>query len=432
MREPHFERLRSDVADAVRQPEFSTVQQRAGKVRRRRAAMTSGVFVVTVLAAASFGYTVQNSPPDYGSLDPVPEVTCTQDCSWPWMTASARNESELYGLVTTCENCDSELYVSSDDGGFWQARSVPPTPGDVATPRQVTLAAPGPGLLIWRENGVSAGNVTGTQSTGGPTGGPTAPVMTMQTWTSRDGGRNWTRAEATTNPTDAVPAGARPVDCDLVEVPDCKVGVLDPASGLFSPLATQPTGITVEPGWTDQISVPIGDRLWVPGLDTATRKPAVAISSDAGRTWKTHVFTDGAAMPVDSGWPAAMYTPKVASGSGGTAYAVTYRDDGTYQAHYTTDGGATWKAGESIERARALPGYVTADGSHIVPTDTGAVAGHGTGKYTPVTLSGMPEGAIRSVQITTERADQPYLMPSSGSAAYLSKDGLTWQQASLP
>jgi hypothetical protein len=432
MREPQFERLRSDVADAVRQPEFTTVRQRAGKVRRRRAATTSAVFVVTVLAAASFGYTVQNAPPDYGSLDPVPEVTCTADCSWPWMTAGARSGAELYGLVARCETCDSKLYVSSDDGGSWQERSVPPAPGDIRTPREVSLVAPGPGLLLWREQRTSAGTVTETQSTGGPTAGPTTPVSIMHPWTSIDGGRNWTRAAATSEPADAVPEGARPVDCDLVEAPDCKVGVLDPGSGRFSPLATQPTGITIEPGWTDQISVPISERLWVPGLDPVTRRPAVATSSDAGRTWRTHVFTGTAVMPADSGFPAGLFTPKIASGSGATAYAMTRRKDGTFDSHYTTDGGATWKAGESVESVRAFPGYVTADGSHIIPTYTGVVAGRGTGRYTQVTLSGMPEAAIRSVQITTEQADQPYLMPSSGAEAYLSKDGLTWQQVRVP
>ncbi|BEL06765.1 hypothetical protein Q0Z83_049560 [Actinoplanes sichuanensis] len=430
MREPQFDRLRSEVADAVRQPEFSTVQARAGKVRRRRAATTSAVFLVTVLAAASFGYTVQNSPPDYGSLDPIPEVTCTQDCSWPWITASASTGSELYGLVVTCQDCDSELYVSSDDGGSWQARSVPPAPGDVPTPREVTLTAPGPGLLVWSER-TFTGGVVETQSTGGPTAGPTAPASILKTWISRDGGKNWIRPEATTEPTGAVPAGARPVDCDLVEAPDCKVGVLDPASGRFSPLATQPTGITVEPGWSDRVRVPISDRLWVSGLDPVTEKPAVATSSDAGRTWKTHVFTDGAVIPAGNGWPASMFAPKIAAGPDATAYVVTQGDDG-FRSHYTADGGATWQTGQLIERARAWPGYVTADGAHIVPTDQGAVTAHGTGRYTQVTLSGMPEGAIRTVEITTGQADLPYLMPTSGAEAYLSKDGMTWQQVRLP
>ncbi|MEU4164568.1 sialidase family protein [Actinoplanes sp. NPDC026670] len=432
MREPQFDRLRSEVADAVRQPEFSTVQARAGKVRRRRAATTSAVFLVTVLAAASFGYTVQNSPPDYGSLDPVPEVTCTQDCSWPWMTASASTGSELYGLVTRCETCDSELYVSPDDGDSWEARNMPPVPGDVVTPREVTLVAPGPGLLVWSERTFIRGAVQ-TQSTGGPTAGPTTPpVSSLQTWISSDGGRNWGRAASATEPADAIPAGARPVDCDLVELPDCKVGVLDPDTGRFAPLANQP-GITVEAGWTDQVAAPLDGRVWVPGRDPATNKPAVAVSSDAGRTWHTHVFTGGLAFPADSSGLATVYMPKVAAGSGTTAYALTNRGDDTYDTYYTTDGGATWQAGgEPLEEVRTLPGYVTADGAHIVPTFGGASISRGTGRYGPVTLSGMPEAAIRTVRVSTGQADQPYLMPSSGSEAYLSKDGLTWQQVRLP
>ncbi|GIE82466.1 hypothetical protein Aph02nite_84160 [Actinoplanes philippinensis] len=431
MREPQFDRVRSEVAAAVRQPEFSTVRQRAGRVRRRRAATTSGVFLVSVLAAASFGYTAQNTPPDYGSLDPVPVATCTQDCSWPWMTASAGTGAEVYGVVSRCEECDSELFVSPDGAGSWEARTVPPAPGEVRTPRVVSLAAPGPGLLVWREQGSPAGGVTGTQGTGGPAADPTAPSSIMQTWISRDGGRTWARPTATTTPADAVPAGSRPVDCDLVELPACVVGVLDPGSGRFTPLAVQPTGITVEPGWTSETSVPVGDRLWVPGLDPATRKPAVATSSDAGRTWRTHVFTDGAPLPADSGLPAARFAPNVAAGAGGTAYAVTSRADGTLVSHYTTDGGTTWQTGQAVERARALPGYVAADGSHIVATDVGASAARGTGHYTSITLSGMPEGAIRKVEITSEQAGKPYLM-ASGSETYLSADGRTWQQIRVP
>lgn len=431
MREPQFDRLRSEVADAVRQPEFSTVQARAGRVRRRRAATTSAVFLVTVLAAASFGYTVQNSPPDYGSLDPVPEVTCTQDCSWPWMTASASTGSELYGLVTRCETCDSELYVSPDGGDSWQARSVPPAPGDVSTPREVTLTAAGPGLLVWSER-TFTGGVVETQSTGGPTAGPTAPASIPKTWISKDGGTYWILPEATTEPVGAVPDGARPVDCDLVELPDCKVGVLDPATGRFAPLANQP-GVTIEAGWTDEVRMPTDGRLWVPGLDPVTRKPAVAVSSDAGRTWHTHVFTGGPAFPTGHKGLATIYMPKVAAGSGPTAYALTTRDDGTFDTHYTTDGGTTWQTGaEPLDQIRALPGYVTADGAHIIATYAGASISRGTGRYGPVTLSGMPEGAIRTVQISTAEADQPYLMPTSGSEAYLSKDGLTWQQVRLP
>ncbi|WP_433796156.1 sialidase family protein [Actinoplanes sp. CA-252034] len=431
MREPQFDRLRSDVADAVRQPEFSTVRQRAGGIRRRRIATSSAVFVVTALAAASFGYTVQNAPPDYGSLDPVPEVTCSTDCGWPWMTASASTGSELYGLVRRCEDCASELYASSDGGGSWQQRTVPPAPAGASNSREASLAAQGPGLLTWREQRTFVPDVVQTHSTGGPTADPTAQVSILQTWVSRNGGGTWVRAAAGTGPAAAVPQGARPADCDLVEMPACKVGVLDPDTGRFAPLAAQPTGITVDPGWTSQVSAPIDGRLWVPGLDPATRKPAVATSSDAGRTWRTHVFTDGEAAPAGKEWLVTSHVPKIAVGTGTTAYALTYRDDGAFDTHYSTDGGTTWRSGDTVERIGFLPGYVAADGSHIIPTDTGATAGR-DGEYAPVTLSGIPEAAMRTVQITTGQADQPYLMPSSGSDAYLSKDGRTWQQVRLP
>jgi hypothetical protein len=431
MREPQFERLRSEVGDAVRQPEFSTVQRRAGKVRRRRAVSTSAVFLVTALAAVSFGYTVQNTPSDYGSLDPVPTVTGETGTAWPRMTSSASTGSELYGLYVRCADCAAELYMSPDGGDSWQRRTTPAAPADTTSRNGTTLVALAPGTLAWSEQGNLAVDPFTTQGTDGPTADPTTPATVMRTWITRNGGETWVRTAAASEPAAAVPDGARPADCDLLELPACTVGVIDPDTGRFAPLATQPTGIVLEPGWTNEVNAPLDGRLWVSGLDPATRKPAVATSSDAGRTWRTHVFTGGVAATPDGVWLAPMYLPKVAAGTGATAYALTYRQDGVFDTHRTTDGGVTWQAGPAIDAVQLTPGFVAADGTYIVQTAGETVAGDGSGPYSPVDLAGYPDFPMRPVQVVSGKAATRYLLTAE-DGAYVSEDGRTWRQARLP
>ncbi|MFC4070158.1 hypothetical protein [Actinoplanes subglobosus] len=431
MREPQFEQLRSEVGNAVRQPEFSTVQRRAGKVRRRRAASTGAVFLVTALAAVSFGYTVQNTPSDYGSLDPVPTATGDPGTGWPRMIAAASTGTELYGLYRSCPDCDAELYVSTDGGGSWQRRTTPAAPTDTTSRSDATLVALAPGILSWSEQGNSAIDPFQSPGAGGPTAGPTTPAAVMRTWITRNGGETWVRTVAASEPAASVPDGARPADCDLLELPACKVGVIDPDTGRFAPLATQPTGIVLEPGWTNEVNAPLDGRIWVSGLDPATRKPAVATSSDAGRTWHTHVFTDGVAATPEGEWLAPMYLPKVAAGTGTTAYALTYRRDGVFDTHRTTDGGVTWQAGAEISAVQLTPGFVAADGTHIVQTASEPVTGDGPGRYTPAELTGYPDFPMWPVRVASTRADISYVVPAE-TGAYVSKDGRTWRQARLP
>lgn len=434
MREPQFDRLRSEVGDAVRQPDFNTVRGRAGKVRRRRAITSAAALLATVLGVTGLGYAVQAASNDRGLVDSAPPATEGPGGVWfpsPLVTNAGTN---LYRVFERCRECDAELYVSSNGGESWQRRPRPPAPNNALGPREASLVALAPGLVLWREHHILT--ATELASASGNPSGHESPAY--RPWITRDGGMTWQQAAVDTQPVAAVPDGVRPVDCVVVDVPTCRIGVIDPVTGRFAPLAAQPTGITVQERWTDETNVPLDGLLWVPGLDPVTNKPAVATSSDAGRTWHTHVFSDAVtAVSAPDGTTATMYLPKVAAGSGKAAYVLTHRAGDVLDAHYTTDGGLTWRNGDTIRNLQHSAGFVAADGSHIVATDTGLVAGRGTGRYAPVTLPGYPADPAGNsedpglTQVASRQATVPYLV-NSDKGPYLSEDGRTWRRVRLP
>ena len=97
MLEPHFERLRSEVGDAVHQREFITVRRRAGQVRRRRTVASGAVFLAAVLTATGLGYAVQSGPDDRGMAGATPVASGVPNAGWPRMTAVTNAGKDLYG-----------------------------------------------------------------------------------------------------------------------------------------------------------------------------------------------------------------------------------------------------------------------------------------------------------------------------------------------
>lgn len=407
MLDSQFDRLRAEVGDAVRQPDFDSVRDRAAVRKRRR---HTAAVAAAVLIAAGFGFVVNRGPaaPDQvATADPEP--------GYPRLIGLTSAGNDLYALQEPRPDSAAELHVSQDGGATWTSRDLPPMAADADPSREGTFTALSTGLVLWRENNVGA-------------------TERDRFWITRDGGRSWTRPEIGTKPVDTVPDGVRPVRCALLGVTTCTVGVIDPDNGRFAPLRNQPTGLSLEFTGNGDVTVPIDGQLWVPGMDPDVQRPAVASSSDRGRTWHTHVFTDAVPdepRPGDDVMPASQHLPELAAGSDGTAYVLTFRSKDLVEVYHTTDGGLTWQAGDTIQGTLLMAGFVTPDGTHVVPRSTDFVAGHGTGRYTPVTLRGFPGNPLYRVRVSEPGTTAPYVVVTQ-TAAYRSENGLTWQQIRLP
>lgn len=432
MRESHFEDLRAYAGTAVRQPEFADIRQRARRKRRRRAVASSAAAVVAVLVVTSLGYAA--TADRRGSAQVAhPATSPAAEDGWPRVTSVvATGPAKLYLVREQCRECGPELFASHDAGATWQSRPVPPAPVGGIDPRISSITALGDGILTWQDARiVTREELQGSPSMtpAGKAGGKRGPVPNKLLWITVDGGKTWRRPGVDPQPVAAVPAGTGPVDCGLVgPVSPCLLYAVNPVSGRFAPLATQPSGIAIE--WGDTRAL-IGGRLWVPGLDPVTRKPAVASSPDGGRTWRTHVFTDAVAgVADDEGTIAGMYQPTVAAGKNGTAYVVTYRDEVHKATYRTTDGGATWKAGAAVPEM-AGAGLVTADGVHVITTGEGSLASRDGGAYEPVTLPGYFTGAQLRDTNPSQQAVGRYLALETLDLL-LSDDGWTWRRVRTP
>jgi hypothetical protein len=405
-----FAELRAYAGDAVFQPDFGVIRGRARRLRLRRRLHAAGA--ATLLFVGAFITYAENRT----QRDVPPAVTAAEVSD-----VVATGTSDLFGIHRQCNFCTAQLYASTDTGVTWQPRTTPPMPPELnGLPRVPTLIALGRDALLWRDG-------TGyPDSPVGPTEQPAVdPTVLPRLWLSGDGGRTWRRPVVSTSPAPAVADGFSAFECTLLGYwRPCPIYAVDPSSGIISPLAGQPAGITIAAGWSFRTTAPAGDGLWVPGLDPVTRKPAVASSTDGGRTWHTTVFTAGVPAPRGK-YLADKYLPMVAAGAGGLAYAVIYRAEGQVTSYRTTDSGRTWTPlpplGEIYDA-----GWVTGDGAHVVHTRGAVQASRQGGAYTPVTLPGYPAVRVQLPAPGAATVPGRYLT-STIDHDWISDDGWTWR-----
>ncbi|WP_406488623.1 WD40/YVTN/BNR-like repeat-containing protein [Streptomyces phaeochromogenes] len=200
---------------------------------------------------------------------------------------------------------------------------------------------------------------------------------TYRTWFTGDGGRTWrTGSEKPSGTTPAVPEGGalvqecvRPADDGNACARSRLLAVL-PATGEFRVLAEQPP---LE-GVVSPAGEPGGQLLLASGADPESGLPALAVSEDRGRTWRT------ARLPGTEkhGWGLRV----VANGS--VLYAtqpgqLPDEDDvknGLLAIHRSTDAGHTWqrvwKHRKGVEPRSSLGDLVAAaDGSLTVHGEDG-------------------------------------------------------------
>lgn len=363
----------------------------AGRRRRRRRTRivrTVAALAVTAVAAATASVVTMVSPP--------PEPASGGEALPPgiiqWVRAA--DARHLYAAVQACSDgaCDKtlvQLYGSDNGGQGWTPR------GDALALYDPVVVSPS--TLVAKVIGKSTPNV------------------------STNGGHTWTPAQLR-SPAAQVPPGGTlfcwvPPDAEL-----CSPHVVDLAAGSYAPLARPPA---LRPGaqW-----MRAGDRLWAAGADL-NGMPAVAVSTDAGRTWSTRTLK----CPRTLCYGATIAT----TADGNTAYAVVTSPNAWFVYRGGVTGAWTLTGAEKISPQEATRGgdrsFVTADGTHVVygTEPVGNVDGRtfsaNSGPdtpYQPVVMDGLP-APVRAIG----RAPDGWFFTSTYGpqrAVYGSTDGRHW------
>jgi hypothetical protein len=402
--ESRLARSRSALLDEIEQPPLAAVRRRATRIRRRRAA-AAGATALAVLGIIGLAARPWQQ-------DTTPSVTATsQPTNAPVYRgagieiiglapnpvfdldgeiADVEFTDATHGVVSAgCDQRCPPLASTSDGGLSWQA--VPGSPTNDGLPDLVTFPD---GRLLLVGNGAY--------------------------WSADVGAglRKITPPEPTTR--------ARIGPGELPRLEDLSEGVVvwSPVQGPLGPLAMQPA-LTVR--WV--APAPAGDGAWWVG-GVAGDRPAVAVSHDAGATWKRTVLAE----------PSGAVST-VAIGTLGTeVYAVARGEVGELRGIYrSTDSGATFTPtylGDRAAADRTVPGTVSGDpvplldGRLLLVEPSGIrgswwVSDDGGSTFAPV--EGLP--AVGEIRRTLAGYVAYGLFDSAWTA--FSPDGTNWQKLQI-
>ena len=398
--------------------------------RRRRNWFRASLAALGVaVAGAVVGAVVVNT------AGPAPSTFDNQNGPIRW--ARAGDQDHLFLLSNDClpsqranqpeealdpRQCPDVLRASTDGGRTWQMRPLPSPRADW----RITLLGTQTLLVLW--------------------GNDLAAPHDRQI--STDGGSHWTPYSVGTAPLPAVPSGSWAVTLAMPEVaaagPSDVVTAVDPATGTMRPLATQPPLFRpfVQPA-------PADAGLWVTGTDPVTRRPTVAVSHDAGRSWSAHVFDQLAPEfePPTASAPAVVaptgvsFPAYVATVDGQLLYLTVY-SDGVGYIYRSIDGGATFARADPTGHGATFgsvgsAGFVTRDGTHMVfsafspndrPGEVRYAASKDGGPYRDI--AGPPLSWLAATSISAVSGGGYLTGDSYG--VYASDDGVTWRTIYSP
>ena len=418
-------------ADAPPSPLRAAQLFRAGRRRRTRmtailAAMSVALATGAVGAIAAIATGASPNP----TPNPTPKVP---EPAGPVRWAGTGDRDHLYVLSNDCYptaannidplTCPPDRLLASVDGGrTWTTRALPATHVEV-------VAVLGTEVLQAQALVSSAD-----------------PVLPRQL--SVDGGRHWAQLQESNEPLATVPAGSSPVawffqpaDTPIAVRPgqvvtltadsrSYQVAAVDQTTGTIRPLEHQPPL-----RWLRVSTSPAEHGIWASGYDPTTRRPAVSVSRDAGRTWQTTVLADAPVPVTLDAFPGSA--PDVDTADGQIVYATVqvHNDADPYVVFCSLDGGLTWQKGDptnqitaGVDTTIALP-----DNRHlaisVLGTDSGPavhyLAATGTGPYRDIAAPpSLWAGAATSI----------LPMPGGGylttdaAGVYLSDDGLIWHR----
>jgi hypothetical protein len=434
MIDQRYRDLAGAAEEAARPPEFASVRRRAGRVRARRRA--GGALATAVLVASGVA--------GFAALRPSAEPWDPATSGGRILAADAADANHLYAVRRECGRCLPELIASSDGGRSWTKRSQLENTDD--SPALMVLS-PKVVLLHWASLTNSSGApVNSEPEAGGPpaTADPGAGGGAIETRVTVDGGRTWRRPPTSEKPVTAVAKHMRLLDetygmrrGDPSQFP---VFAIDPESGQIAPLANQPPV-----HYREVVDVPAAAGLWVTGADPATDKPAISVSRDGGRTWRTTVFRaenpvvlrradPGVTTPSGPAMSIGISPPHMATSDGRLAYATMPTQGGPGKVvvpgiYRTTDGGAHWERTGDLRMPAPLLGSrstVIADGTHVLAATDGRsyqFVGSPDGRtYTRIDLGLLPAPGEEPRAV----AARLFLFLRE-DVLFTSKDGRTWQ-----
>ncbi|MEV4516289.1 sialidase family protein [Dactylosporangium sp. NPDC049525] len=397
--------------------------------RRRRTTAWTVCGAAAVALVAALGTGVLGAPSGTPTPAQTPDGRPPGVRDGSIVSIAAADAEHLYAKVWGCTGsgdaaqCTLNLAGSDDGGRTWTVR-MRNLDGDLYAP------VPGSLLRILEKDNAD----------------PHGPKLLHVPWVSRDGGRTWAEVHAVAGTMPQVPAGGW-IQCaepQRLDDPCVLIGV-DPVNARSAPLDTQPD-VAVD----GIVGVYPGGRLWVTGREpTGEHRPAVAVSSDGGRTWSAHVFTRAETGEA----PSDMYTFALpASTDGVTGYTIISTPDPTDSTGVgpttratagiqtlvfrTGDGGLTW---QRVHPSQTLPrryyqggdAYVAADGSHVVLASNDLpyrwyTSTDGGNSYHPANQPGLGGALLHKDGARVLAAAPGVYLAFDEDALYQSADGLRW------
>jgi hypothetical protein len=432
----YFHDLREDVRTGAHAPDLEAIHRTAKRRRQTRLSVTAGVAVVAVIAGT---YALVQPHPQHASDSgpvhgPIAGATIPVSGSMKMLALYPIDTQTTYAVATAADGRQAILRTT-DGGREWKAWALPnevqtstdreSLTGDVNAPSDILGRLKDPSFLtnwsftvggyLTRDGGESWQQIDGTRPSGSDRGmsritvGPDVP---------------------------AVPDGWR-VGVGLIDGREVRLAAVDPATGVWHKLATQPQGVSqvvVGPDGTIWATTTDGKRTY---QNLTTTTTGLAVSHDRGRTWRTYTLPQAEGNVGD---------PLVAL-DGQHALAdvmiATIPPNGGIQHKYTLvtdDGGRTWTK-RTNDRSMPFGGMVLPDGSVL-------------GFNSAYTACWHPNAIADKLILTTdlgktctpvEGTDKPGRLARTVSGAYvlsnrtvnptgyrISTDGLHWQPAPMP
>lgn len=383
---------RQAVLDAIVQPPFEELRERARERRRRR---SSFLGLALVLAVTGFGVPVLTSNP---VEKPAPDARRAMSVVDGYFL-DTRHGVTLYAAPAPSdkEKCRAAVRLTADGGRSWsRPRPAPCRSNSLDEIRMLHISMLDAYTLLL--GGIGSSDF------------------------SRDAGQTWTTHRIELEEHDSIPAHTKiwrkctdPTDC---RVPN-QLHWYDPAAGNVVQLRTPPAvrRLTCEPVWARDRS------LWVSGL-TQANEFVVAVSRDFGRTWrlaKLGLKREHAGYNMLS----------VATQDGETGYAV-YARKGRSALFRTTDGGGTWqRLHPNIDLADPFTlrdPYVSTDGTLLLTIPQAPQQWYRSIDQGRTFTPQHQLSAIRWVDVVADG----YVGRDGSGAIYLSEDGLHWREVRLP